>query len=76
MVLKFKSFYDYCHVTHNEKFGQNFQTQEYATKQVEKFIKENNIQEVRDIKFSIDAKGNEHILIVYWEDEGENKNGK
>ena len=70
MGIKFKSFHDYYHTKYNAMFGQNFQTQEYATKQVEKFIVENNIEytNIRDIKFSVDSKGNEHILLVYKED--------
>jgi hypothetical protein len=38
-----------------------------ATTQAEDFINENNVQDV-DIKFSVDGKGNEHILLVYTED--------
>ena len=66
-IIKFKSFHDYYHSKYSEKFGQNIQTQEYATEQVEKFIIENHISDlkIKDIKFSIDGKGNEHILLVY-----------
>lgn len=73
-IIKFKSFHDYYHTKYNEKFGQNFQTQEYATEQMEKFIKENHISDlkIKDIKFSVDSKGNEHILLIYIE---ENKEG-
>ena len=33
----------------------------------EKFIKENNIEHtnIKDIKFSVDSKGNEYILLIY-----------
>ena len=73
-MIKFKAFHDYYHTKYNEKFGQNFQTQEYAAEQVEKFIKENHISDlkIKDIKFSVDSKGNEHILLIYIE---ENKEG-
>ena len=65
-VIKFKSFHDYSHSKYSDKFG-HIQTQEYATEQAEKFIKENNISDlkIKNIKFSIDSKGNEHILLVY-----------
>lgn len=68
-MIRFKSFHDYYHIKHNEKFGQ-IQIQEYATEQAEKFIKENNLEysNIRDIKFSIDSKDNEHILLVYIEE--------
>jgi hypothetical protein len=51
--------------------GDSYQytTTDHATKQVEKFIIENNIEyiNIKAIKFSVDGKGNEHILLVYEE---------
>lgn len=61
MSIKFTSFHDWSSAVTGTT---------YATKQVEDFIKENNIQyiNIKDIKFSVDSKGNEHILLVYKED--------
>ena len=74
MSIKFKSFHDYT-ATHEKggMFGTNWTETIYVTKQVEDFIKENNITtyNIRDIKFSVDDKGNEHILLIY-DEEAEN----
>lgn len=74
MSIKFKSFHDYT-TTHQSPgmFGCTYPEPIYATKQIEDFIKENNIKysdikefsAIKDIKFSVDNKGNEHILLIY-----------
>ena len=72
-IIKFKSFHDYT-ITKTKypggMFPGGYTTTEYATKQAEKFIIENNIEyiNIRDIKFSVDSKGNEHILLIYVEE--------
>lgn len=66
MSIKFKSFCDYrSHARATLR----------ATKQAEEFIEENNIEyiNIKDIKFSVDSEGDEHILLVYLE---ENNNEK
>ena len=71
-IVKFKSFHD-CTTTRSRYnlLGDcsYYTSTEYATKQVEKFIIENHISDlkIKDIKFSVDSKGNEHILLVYIE---------
>jgi hypothetical protein len=71
MSIKFKSFHDQTvtkYRSNNSIFGySSYTTTDWATEQVEKFIKENNITayNINDIKFSVDSKGNEHILLVY-----------
>ena len=74
MSIKFKSFRDQTttkYRNNNGMFGDSYYTAtDWATAQLEKFIKENNITtyNIRDIKFSVDSKGNEHILLVYDEE--------
>lgn len=73
MSIKFKSFRD-CTTTRSRYnlLGDcsYYTSTEYATKQVEEFLIKNNITtyNIRDIKFSVDSKGNEHILLVYDEE--------
>lgn len=73
MNIKFKSFHDSTITKcRSSMFGDSYYTTtDLATNQVEKFIKENNITtyNIRDIKFSVDSKGNEHILLVYDEED-------
>ena len=65
MSIKFKSFHNITIVYYNDGYCNN--TTDFATAQIEKFIEENNIEyaNIKDIKFSVDSKGNEHILLVY-----------
>jgi hypothetical protein len=68
MSIKFKSFHDYT-ATHQNPgmFGTTCTETIFATKQAEEFLIEKNITayNINDIKFSVDSKGNEHILLVY-----------
>ena len=70
MSIKFKSFHDYT-ITKTKypggMFPGEYTTTEYATKQAEEFLIENHISDlkIKDIKFSVDSKGNEHILLIY-----------
>lgn len=61
MSIKFKSFHD-CNSYANKFIS--------VTKQVEEFIEENSIEftDIKDIKFSVDDRGREHILLVYLEE--------
>ena len=67
-IIKFKSFHDYT-ATHTDSrmFGCTCTETIFATKQAEEFLIENHISDlkIKDIKFSVDSKGNEHILLVY-----------
>ena len=67
MNIKFKSFYDITIVNYSTDGCYN--TLVFATAQIEEFIKENHIEytNIKDIKFSVDSKGNEHILLIYEE---------
>ena len=71
MSIKFKSFRDQTttkYKNNNGIFGDSYYTAtDWATAQLEKFIIENRIMDgrIKDIKFSTDGKGNEHILLVY-----------
>ena len=75
MSIKFKSFRDQTATkcrNNNSMFGDcYYTTTDWATEQIEKFIKEKNITayNINDIKFSVDGKGNEHILLVYDEED-------
>ena len=68
MSIKFKSFHDY-NTTHQNPgmFGCTCTETIFATKQAEEFLIENHILDtkIKDIKFSVDGKGNEHILLIY-----------
>ena len=68
MSIKFKSFHDYT-TTHQSPgmFGCTCTETIFATKQAEEFLIENRISDlkIKDIKFSVDSKGNEHILLIY-----------
>ena len=72
-MLKFKSFHDQTTTkcrNNNSMFGDSYYTTtDWATEQLEKFITKNHITDsrIKDIKFSADDKGNEHILLVYAE---------
>ena len=61
MSIKFKSFRD--------RFSYS-RPSVNATKRAEEFIEENNIKyiNIKDIKFSVDSEGAEHILLVYLEE--------
>ena len=73
MSIKFKSFHDQTATKYRNNHGMfgdyYYTTTDYAAEQLEKFIKENNIEytNIKDIKFSADGKGNEHILLIYEE---------
>lgn len=62
MSIRFKSFHD-CNSYANKFIC--------ATTQVEEFIEEHNIEitNIKDIKFSVDDRGREHILLVYLEED-------
>lgn len=65
MSIKCRTFYDYNSCTNNiNKFVG-------AATQVEEFIEDNNIDitNIKDIKFSIDSRNREHILLVYMEED-------
>ena len=70
-MLKFKSFHDQTTTkcrNNNSMFGDSYYTAtDWATEQLEKFIIKNHITDsrIKDIKFSADGKGNEHILLIY-----------
>lgn len=73
MHIKFKSFRDKCVTKHQySALRGNYQstTATPAVAQVEKFIMENAIAytDIKNIKFSVDSMGTEHILLVYEED--------
>lgn len=73
MHIKFKSFSDKFVTKHQySALRGNYQstTTTPAATQVEKFIMENAIAytDIKNIKFSVDSMGNEHILLVYEED--------
>ena len=78
MSIKFKSFHDQTttkYRNNNGMFGDSYCTAtDWATEQIEKFIEEKNIQyaNIKDIKFSADGKGNEHILLIYEEETKDN----
>jgi hypothetical protein len=67
-IIKFKSFHDYT-ANHEDirMFGCTCTETIFATKQAEEFLIENRISDlkIKDIKFSVDSKGNEHILLIY-----------
>lgn len=68
MSIKFKSFHDYTSTHQNPgMFGTTWTEPIFATKQAEEFLIENHILDtkIKDIKFSVDSKGNEHILLIY-----------
>ena len=76
-IIKFKSFHDYTATRSRYNLLGDcsyYTSTKYATKQVEEFLIENHIEytNIKDIKFSVDSKGNEHILLIYIE---ENKEG-
>lgn len=73
MSIKFKSFHDQTATKYRNNHGMfgdyYYTTTDWATEQLEKFIVENRILDsrIKDIKFSVDGKGNEHILLIYEE---------
>ena len=76
MSIKFISFHDQTTTkcrNNNGMFGDSYYTAtDWATEQLEKFIIENHILDtkIKDIKFSVDSKGNEHILLIYEVEDG------
>ncbi len=72
MNIKFKSFHDYT-ITQG-MFNEEYTETIAATKQIEDFIAENKIEyiSIKDIKFTVDNKINEHILLIYEEADNEN----
>ena len=70
MSIKFKSFIDkeatqYRTNTIGDSY--KYPTTNYATAQVEEFIKKNKIKSIniKDIKYTVDHNGCDHILLVY-----------
>ena len=72
-MLKFKSFQDKnttkCKDIHGMFTDKYYTITDWATEQLERFIAENHITDsrIKDIKFTVDGEGTEHVLLIYEE---------